>query len=73
MGRLTTAQRKVLAYILAAGPGTIPTTKSGGVTAAVAGLVSAGFLETLNRLRHGPPMYEITPAGRAALAQRDRP
>lgn len=66
---LTKAQRAVLQFILAEGPGTLPLTKAGRTPAAVAELVDGGFLETLNRLRPGPPMYEITPAGRALLSQ----
>jgi hypothetical protein len=65
--KLTKAQRNALAFILANGPGTIPLTRAGRTTAAVTGLVSPGLLETLNRLRPGPPMYEITAAGRAAI------
>lgn len=65
--KLTKAQRAALEYIRREGPGTLPDTKSGRVPAAVDQLVQAGLLETLNRLRPGPAMYEITPAGRAAL------
>lgn len=68
--KLTKAQRAALRFIIAEGPGTLPLTKEGRVTVAVAGLVDAGHLELLNRLRPGPPMYEITPAGRQALDQK---
>lgn len=67
--KLTKAQRDALNFILANGPGTLPLTKQGRTPAAVAQLVERQFLETLNRLRASPPMYEITAAGRAALEQ----
>lgn len=69
MKGLTKAQKSALRLILREGPGTLPLTSRGQVTAAVAQLLSAGLLEPLNRLRPGPGMYEITPAGRAALTQ----
>jgi hypothetical protein len=69
--KLTKAQREALRFILAKGPGTLPLTKAGRTPAAVADLVEAGLLETLNRIRPSPPMYEITPAGRAALSTQD--
>ncbi|ODT87032.1 hypothetical protein [Phenylobacterium sp. SCN 70-31] len=61
------AQRDALIYILENGPGTIPMTKALRVPAPVQQCVEAGWLEPLNRLRPGPPMYEITASGRAAL------
>jgi hypothetical protein len=67
----TKAQRSALKFILTNGPGTLPLTKSGRVPAAVCQLLDAGLLETLNRLRPGPEMYEITAAGRQALTQGD--
>jgi hypothetical protein len=66
---LTASHRRVLRAILATGPGTSETTKSSAPTKAVRDLVEAGMLEVLNRLRPGPGMYEITAAGRVALAK----
>lgn len=67
--RLTKAQLVALRYIEENGPGTLPLTLAGRTPAAVAKLVDGRLLEPLNRLRPGAPMYEITPAGRAALQQ----
>ena len=67
MGRLTAAHRAALRFILQHGPGTFPLLKSGRHPKAVHDLVQRGFLETLNRIRPGPAVYEITSAGRAAL------
>lgn len=67
--RLTKAQKNALRYIEENGPGTLPPTSQGRTSAAVSKLIDGQLLETLNRLRPGPPMYEITPAGRAALHQ----
>jgi hypothetical protein len=69
--KLTKAQRDALSYILENGPGTLPLTKAARTPAAVVRLLEAGLLETLNRLRPGPPMYEITPAGRSLLQSGD--
>lgn len=68
MGELTKAKIAVLRFILENGPGTLPLTRGGRTPAAVSDLLDGGMLEKLNRLRPGPPMYEITPAGRAALS-----
>lgn len=67
--KLTKAMRDVLRFILREGPGTVPYTKQGRKSASVSHLLDAGMLEKLNRLRPGPAMYEITPAGRQALAK----
>ena len=56
-----------LRFILREGPGTVPDTKAGRTPKPVSQLVEGGFLETLNRIRPGATMYEITEAGRAAL------
>jgi hypothetical protein len=66
--KLTKSQRSALRFILDNGPGTM-SLASGRTPAAVDQLVQAGMLETLNRLRPGSPMYEITPVGRQALSQ----
>lgn len=66
--KLTKAERGSLSFILKNGPGTLPMTTRGLVRAHVPRLVRAGYLETLNRLRPGPEMFEITPAGLAALS-----
>lgn len=68
--KLTKAQAAALQFILSAGPGALPPTSTGRVTAAVQGLLDRGLLEELNKLRPGPPMYEITAAGRVALKAR---
>jgi DNA-binding PadR family transcriptional regulator len=65
--KLTKGMRDALRFILASGPGTIPPTKAGRTSKAVVDLLDAGMLETLNRIRPGPAMYEITEAGRRAL------
>lgn len=65
--KLSKAKRTALSYILEHGPGTLPLTRGLRTPAAVVQLVEAGLLETLNRLRPSTPIYEITPAGRAAL------
>ena len=67
--KLTKAERGSLVFILNYGPGTLPLTKQSRVPAHVSRLVSAGYLEKLNRLRPGAEMYEITPAGRAVVSQ----
>jgi hypothetical protein len=72
-GKLTKAQRRDLAFILAEGPGTLPETKAGRTRASVSALLDRGLLETLNKLRPGNPMYEITPAGLAALNEEKKP
>lgn len=71
--KLSKAQRKALQFILHEGPGALPDTKAGRVPAAVAQLIELRMLETLNRIRPGPAMYEITAAGRAALVSTGAP
>ena len=69
--KLTKAQRAELRFILREGPGTLPLTADGRTRAVVVQLLEMGLIETLNRLRPGPAMYEITPAGRALLKAPD--
>lgn len=65
--KLSKAERAALSFIKTNGPGALPTTNAARTPAHISRLVAAGYLETLNRLRAGPQIYEITAAGRAAL------
>jgi hypothetical protein len=65
--KLTKRQRDVLASIQRSGPGPCMLTRAATIPAPVCQLVQMGFLETLNRMRPGPQVYEITPSGRKAL------
>lgn len=65
--RLTDRQRKALTIVQDRGAGPFALTTEGRIPATVLRLVELGYLEKLNRLRPGLPVYEITAAGRAAL------
>ena len=66
-GRLTKAQADALAAIVRRGPSCFRPTNQNREQAHVRQLFERGLIERLNRMRPGPTVYEITPAGRAAL------
>lgn len=66
--KLTVEARKALGAIVDRGPSCFRSTSRGMQPAYVSQLVEAGFIERLNRMAPGPVIYEITKAGRAALA-----
>lgn len=70
---LSKDQRAFLRHVLQDGPSEPQLTKGLRIPAAVHQLVALRLVEPLNRMSPGSPIYEITPAGRAALFARPVP